>query len=76
VRRLVSHPLLDGLDAAWMYFVHGYGADVTELTLAECEHGSRFGAVVGDGRRFGVQFHPERSGPAGARLLHNFLALR
>jgi glutamine amidotransferase len=71
-----SHALLDGLDGAWMYFVHGYGADVTGQTLADCEHGTRFGAVVGDGRRFGVQFHPERSGAAGARLLRNFLALR
>jgi len=73
---LAAHALLDGLDDGWMYFVHGYAADVGEQTLADCEHGTRFGAVVGDGRRFGVQFHPERSGAAGARLLQNFLSLR
>lgn len=76
LRRAALHPLLEGLDDAWMYFVHGYAAGVTQQTLADCEHGSAFAAVVGSGRILGVQFHPERSGAAGARLLQNFLALR
>ena len=76
LRTTTSHPLLDGLDDAWMYFVHGYAAGVGGQTLASCEHGGPFTAIAGRGRRFGVQFHPERSGAAGARLLNNFLALR
>ena len=76
LRMTTRHPLLDGLDDAWMYFVHGYAAGVGGQTLASCEHGGLFTAVAGSGRRFGVQFHPERSGAAGARLLMNFLALR
>ncbi len=76
LRPITSHPLLNGLDDAWMYFVHGYAASVGGQTLASCEHGEPFTAVVGSGRRFGVQFHPERSGAAGAHLLKNFLALR
>lgn len=76
LRCAVMHPLLEGLDGAWMYFVHGYAAEVTQQTLADCEHGSAFAAVVGGGRILGVQFHPERSGAAGARLLQNFLALQ
>lgn len=58
-----------------MYFVHGYAAPVTSDTIATTEYGETFAAVVQRGRTFGVQFHPERSGPAGARLLMNFLGL-
>lgn len=76
VRSASPHPLLDGLDGAWMYFVHGYAAEPTAFTLADCEHGTVFAAVAGHGRRFGVQFHPERSSVAGSRLLGNFLAMQ
>ena len=72
-----SHPLVAGLDGQWVYFVHGYATEVSSRSLAECEHGACFGAVVAnDGIRvMGAQFHPERSSLAGARLLQNFLAL-
>lgn len=76
LRCLAPHPLMAGLDGAWMYFVHSYAAPVGDLSLADCEHGSPFAAVVGAEKRFGVQFHPERSGAAGSRLLQNFLALQ
>ena len=76
--------LLDGIDdGAHAYFVHSYavladaaadaGADNT--TLAFSEHGVPFAAVAGHGRRFGAQFHPERSSAIGLRLLDNFLKL-
>lgn len=69
-------PLLEGIaPGASAYFVHAYAAGVTPDTVATSTHGDRFAAVVQRGRRFGVQFHPERSGAAGARLLRNFLAL-
>ncbi len=75
-----SSALLDGIDdGAHAYFVHSYAAPVADLdqadVLADCDHGQRFAAVVGRDRRFGVQFHPERSSTAGLRLLDNFLKL-
>ena len=48
---------------------------VTDATLATCGYGLPFTAIVGRDNFFGAQFHPERSGPAGARLLQNFLEL-
>jgi len=69
-------PLLHGFDATTrFYFVHSFAGPVNEFTLASCEHGTAFAAVVQRGNFSGVQFHPERSGAAGARLLQNFLAL-
>lgn len=68
--------LLRGFDGeARVYFVHGYAAPVTADCVAACVHGERFAAVVERGRVAGVQFHPERSSAAGARLLANFLGL-
>jgi glutamine amidotransferase len=74
VRR--ATPLLAGLaPEARFYFVHSYAGPVNEFTLASSEHGAAFAAIVQRGNFSGVQFHPERSGPAGARLLKNFLTL-
>ncbi len=74
IRREV--PLLRGFDAAArFYFVHSYAGPAGEFTLASCYHGKDFAAVVQRGNFFGVQFHPERSGPAGAQLLKNFLEM-
>jgi glutamine amidotransferase len=68
--------LLKGFGAsARFYFVHSYAGPVNEFTLASCTHGAYFAAVVQRGNFYGVQFHPERSGPAGAQLLRNFLEL-
>ncbi|MBB1471609.1 imidazole glycerol phosphate synthase subunit HisH [Luteimonas sp. MC1782] len=63
-------------DGAWVYFVHGYAAPVTGNCVADCTHGTSFAAVVEQDLVAGAQFHPERSGAAGARLLHNFLGAR
>lgn len=68
-------PLLAGLEEARFYFVHSYAAPAGAHTLATAEHGTRFAAVVQRDNFFGAQFHPERSGAAGARLLRNFLQL-
>lgn len=74
LRKLADSPLLHGMDdGAQAYFVHGYAAPVGGDALATAFHGREFPAVVGDGLRFGAQFHPERSAAAGARLLRNFL---
>ena len=70
------HPLLSGVeDGAHVYFVHSYAAPVSADTVASCSYGVDFTALVGRGNFMGAQFHPERSGPVGARILGNFLAL-
>ena len=66
--------LLDGVESeARFYFVHSYAAPVNAFTVASCTHGTPFTAIVQRGNFSGTQFHPERSGPAGARLLQNFV---
>jgi glutamine amidotransferase len=73
VRRCGTTPLLE--DDGYAYFVHSFAADADGHAVAECEHGTRFAAAVRDGNRHGVQFHPERSGEWGARVLARFAAL-
>ncbi len=69
-------PLLEGIaEGAQVYFVHSYAAPVDEQTLATCDHGSTFAAVVRSGNRWGAQFHPERSSAVGTRMLANFLQM-
>jgi glutamine amidotransferase len=71
-----SHPLLDGIDATkWFYFVHGYAAAPGNDAVAATTHGHAFTSVVARGNVHGVQFHPEKSGAAGRRVLANFFAL-
>ena len=71
-----QHPLLKGVDDVdFVYFVHSYAAGAGKHTLASCYHGTRFSAVVGRDNFFGCQFHPERSGAVGGRVLQNFLEL-
>ncbi len=71
---VADHPLLDGLRDRYVYFVHSYAPEGLPdgLCLARCTHGRAFAAVAGRGRVMGTQFHPERSGEAGLRLLRNF----
>lgn len=77
LRGVAHHPLLKGLEDRYVYFVHSYAPEGVpdELTLARCAHGREFVAVAGRGRVMGTQFHPERSGPVGLRLLSNFLQM-
>jgi glutamine amidotransferase len=68
-------PLLDGLDGADVYFAHSYSVRPTEdLPRAEVDHDGPVVAAVQRGALAGVQFHPERSAQAGARLLENVMA--
>ena len=57
------------------YFTHSYAADVTPAAVATTTHAEPFASVVEDGPLFGVQFHPEKSGESGVRILKNFAAL-
>lgn len=70
-----SSPLFAGIEDARFYFVHSFAAPVGAHTVASTQHGTRFSAAVRRGNFHGVQFHPERSGAAGARLLRNFLEM-
>jgi glutamine amidotransferase len=78
VERRHEHALFAGLaNGTDLYFVHSYagrpeGAGADAMTLAETEHGGRFVSAVDRGNVLGVQFHPERSGGAGIRMLGNF----
>jgi imidazole glycerol-phosphate synthase subunit HisH len=71
-----ADPLFDGLDEEqYFYFVHSYAAPVADTTLAVTDYSREFSAAVRWRNFCGVQFHPERSAVAGARLLANFLRL-
>jgi len=73
-----AHPVLEGLaDGTPAYFVHSYvpvPAD-PDVIVAETEHGGRFASLVARDRILGFQFHPERSGRDGLRMLRNTLEL-
>jgi len=60
---------------AYVYFTHSYRAPVVAATVARCEYGGEFCAAVEHGNLFGVQFHPEKSGATGLKLLENFCYL-
>ncbi|MGB8473621.1 MAG: imidazole glycerol phosphate synthase subunit HisH [Candidatus Acidiferrum sp.] len=67
--------LLEGISTeAYFYFAHTFAATgFNGEALALCNHGTDFAAVIEKQNIFAVQFHPEKSGEAGSRLLHNFL---
>jgi len=69
-------PIVAGLGADEpFYFVHSFVARArSEDTIASCEEGERFAAIVGSGNVVGAQFHPEKSSAAGLQLLRNFVA--
>ena len=74
-RSQTTQLLADVPDGAHFYFVHSYALDPGDYTIATAEYGHPFSAVVGQDNFWATQFHPERSGRHGARLLANFLAL-
>lgn len=66
--------LFDGIpDESYFYFVHSYAIDVVPATIGQTSYGRDFTSVVCRDNFMGTQFHPERSGKHGARLLQNFL---
>ncbi|MCW2570532.1 MAG: imidazole glycerol phosphate synthase subunit hisH [Frankiales bacterium] len=68
-------PLFKGVEGERFYFVHSYAArDVADAATTYAEHGDRFAAAVERGALSATQFHPEKSGDAGATLLENWLS--
>lgn len=73
-RQRQPHPLIAGIDDdEYFYFIHSYYVPLGEWTLITCDYGTTFSAVVASGQLIATQFHPEKSGRYGIRLLENFL---
>lgn len=69
-------PLFEGVaEGSHVYFVHGYFVEANEHTTAECDYGVKFSAAISHQNFHAVQFHTEKSGTAGERILENFLKL-
>jgi imidazole glycerol-phosphate synthase subunit HisH len=68
--------LLEGLDdGTFTYFAHSYYAPVISATVATCTYIHPYTAILEQGNVYAVQFHPEKSGPSGLRIMRNFLDL-
>lgn len=61
--------------SSFVYFTHSFRAPLTKDTVACCEYGGQFAAAVERENLFGVQFHPEKSGETGLKMLENFCSL-
>jgi glutamine amidotransferase len=69
-----THQIFSGITTRdYLYFVHSYRVDPSAACIAECSYEEPFSAAVARANFVGVQFHPERSGQVGARILRNFL---
>jgi len=66
-------PLLEGLEDAWVYFVHSFAAPMAGNVAAVCDYGGPVAAAIADDNVWATQFHPEKSARPGLRLLENFV---
>ncbi|MFT5888673.1 MAG: glutamine amidotransferase [Zhongshania sp.] len=74
VSQVIEHPLWAGIpDASRFYFVHSYYVDAPDFVAGSCDYGVQVHAALACDNVFAVQFHPEKSGDMGLRLLSNFL---
>jgi glutamine amidotransferase len=67
LKNLASHP--------YLYFAHSYYAPLNDATAATCRYNVAYTAVLETENMFGVQFHPEKSGPVGLQIVRNFVEL-
>ena len=73
-----SGKLLSGVqDGSWVYFVHSYRIVLPEkeITMASTEYGTKFPVVIEKDNLFGTQFHPEKSGAIGEKIIKNFIGV-
>jgi imidazole glycerol-phosphate synthase subunit HisH len=75
VRRPGARLLANLAPHPYLYFAHSYFAPVTEATAAICAYTVPYTAVLETKNIFGVQFHPEKSGPLGLQIVRNFVEL-
>lgn len=74
MRRQGGSPFTDDIgEGDYFYFVHSYCAPLGDWALMTCDYGAPFAAVIGAGNLLATQFHPEKSGAAGIRLLKRFV---
>jgi glutamine amidotransferase len=72
----LNSPLFAGItDGERVYFVHGYYVETGDNTTATCEYGQEFSAAIDRDNFHAIQFHPEKSGAVGERILENFLKI-
>ena len=77
LQRVAQRPsrLLAGLpEEPWVYFVHSYAPEPTDVVTATCDYGGPVVAAAEQGPVWGTQFHPEKSGTNGLAILANFVA--
>jgi imidazole glycerol phosphate synthase glutamine amidotransferase subunit len=67
LKTLAPHP--------YLYFAHSYYAQLNDATAAVCRYNVAYTAVLETKNVFGVQFHPEKSGPVGLQIVRNFVEL-
>jgi imidazole glycerol phosphate synthase glutamine amidotransferase subunit len=68
--------LLKGLSSnPYVYFAHSFYVPETSVTVATCEYAVPYTAVLEQGNVYGVQFHPEKSGPVGLQIVRNFIEI-
>lgn len=76
IARVRNSWLLNGIESgSFVYYSHSYFAPVTADTVAVTDYAGAYSAIIEHGNLFGVQFHPEKSGEVGLRLLKNFVEL-
>lgn len=69
-------PLFEGINSGdWVYYVHSFAPDLCDCTIAQTEYGRVFSGALGRDNFWGTQFHPEKSGDVGARIIENFIKL-
>ncbi|NMP31326.1 imidazole glycerol phosphate synthase subunit HisH [Thalassotalea sp. M1531] len=73
---IIDHPVFANVNVGdYFYFVHSFAAPINEFTAASCDYGSEFSAAVVRENFIGCQFHPERSGVNGSKIIKNFLEM-
>jgi len=70
-----ENDLVQGINGAYVYFVHSYYVEPGKHTVATTTYGTVFAAVVASGNVFGTQFHPEKSSSTGLQILKNFVEM-
>lgn len=71
-------PILEGIDGEYFYFVHSYHVipDDADIIAGTCDYGINVAAALSQNNLFSTQFHPEKSGKAGLKILKNFVNIK